>query len=96
MRPLDSHAGAATPVGNSRADKKSVNTKTNSSLNFLIGLSAVLMIAFVVIELQVPQVDRQIIYNRTFDIEPETTMDIFVVEKSTPKVVIKRHHPLRR
>lgn len=96
MRSLDSHAGAATPVGNSRADKKSVNTKTNSSLNFLIGLSAVLMIAFVIIELQVPEVDRQIIYNKTFDIEPETTMDIFVVEKSTPKVVIKKTPPIKK
>ena len=89
MRSLNSKAGAATSTGSSRADKKSVNTKSNSFINFLVGLSAVLLLAFVFIELQTPVRDNTITMKAFEDLEPESTFDVFEIIKPEPKVVKK-------
>ncbi|SCY39693.1 protein TonB [Nonlabens sp. Hel1_33_55] len=85
MRNLDSNVGAATPTGTSRADKKSASIKTNSTINFLIGLCAVLMFSFVVIELQTPKVERE--FTKTFkdNFVMETNMGEYRIEKADPK-----------
>jgi len=89
MRTLDSKADAATSAGTTRADKKSVSTRNNSSLNFLIGLSAVLMIAFVIIELQVPTVERNFSMKNPFELEPESNLGAFTIVKPDPKPIPK-------
>lgn len=89
MRSLNFKAGAATSTGSSRADKKSVNTKSNSFINFLVGLSAVLLLAFVFIELQTPVRDNTITMKAFEDLEPESTFDVFEIIKPEPKVVKK-------
>ncbi|WP_055411727.1 energy transducer TonB [Nonlabens sp. YIK11] len=85
MRNLDSKVGAATPTGTSRADKKSVSIKTNSSINFLIGLCAVMMFSFVVIELQTPKIDREYTISLRDDYVIESNLDRFRIEKSQPE-----------
>ena len=85
MRTQNSSAGAATPDAGTRAEKKSVGTKSNSTLNFLIGLCAVLMLSFVAIELQTPIVQREFIVKVKDDFTMESNMDRFRIEKPKPE-----------
>lgn len=86
MRTLDSNLDTARSIGSSRADKKAASTKNNPFINFLIGLCAVIMLSFVVMELQTPIKHTDFTWNETFEIKPEVTIDKFIIEKPQPQV----------
>ncbi len=90
MRTLYKGSGAATPSPTTRADKKSANLTTNRTLNFLVGLAAALMIAFVIMELQSPVNE----YRRTMSIPVSenipTNLDVFQIEQPQPVAQVQR------
>ncbi|BAO55146.1 energy transducer TonB [Nonlabens marinus] len=90
MRNLNFKSGAATSARDMRADKKSVNVKVNPFINFLLGIIAALLVAFVIIELQTPITEST--YTATFkeSMAMEVNMDRFTIEKPQPQKLVAK------
>jgi len=85
MRNLNTDGDAATSPNDLRADKKSVNVKANTFLNFLLGVAAAILVAFVIIELQTPIREHSFAMSSKDDIAIEVNMDKYRIEKPAPK-----------
>lgn len=96
MRNPKTTGNAGTSLRGTRFDKKSVNVQAHSFINFLIGLTAVLLVTFVVIELQTVRSYTSYKVESNKDMALEVNLDIFTIEKPKPQPqqIIKKKTPV--
>jgi protein TonB len=90
MKTLNSTDAAATSSSGMRLDKKLTNVKVNPFINFLLGLTVALFIAFLIMELQTPVKESNYPLFSQKEMAMEINMDHFVIEKPEPKTQIKK------
>jgi protein TonB len=103
MNPTKKEAGAATPPTSRYDEKRKINTKVNGVINFQIGLIAVLIAAYAIVEFAVPIKEAYVPKTKTFtfddpDWNPRKYTIVrnkpLAVVKETPKVVVKPAKPI--
>ncbi|WP_194850297.1 energy transducer TonB [Nonlabens antarcticus] len=90
MRTLHKSVDAATSTASRRSDKKLTNVKVNPFINFLLGLTAAMLVAFLIIELQTPIKERSYPTVSNQETAMEVNMDRFIIEKPQPKTEPKK------
>jgi protein TonB len=90
MKTLNSTDAAATSSAGGRSDKKLTDVKVNPFINFLLGLTVVLLIAFLIMELQTPVREGNYPLFSKKEATLEVNMDRFVIEKPVPKTQVKK------
>ncbi len=90
MRTLKPKSDAATSTTGNRLDKKSINVKASPLLNFLLGVTAMILVAFVILELQTPIRETSYPLFPNKEMAMEVNMDQYRIEKPQPVIEPKK------